>query len=254
MGSTTHPVTVGIALCKTRRQTPQRTLDDEEQQQRGQRQRRQQHHVGQGEPTLSDGRADERRGRRYRHHPRGCQPQRYSRPTHRSQLQRAVGFHDQPAGTQQHVRAQQAHGDQRREEHSPSAVAKAGHPPTEHVALRQAGQHRPRVEGPVPQCLAVDTRLGAEVEGHAAQRQTHQHQRHRQVERAQDQPVSWREGHQQDAHAEHQPRFVCIPERTYRRDHRVFVAIACGAQQRAHAQVVAVEDDVGQHRQTHDGK
>ncbi len=124
----------------------------------------------------------------------------------------------------------------------------------EHQALREGGQQRAGVERAVPPRFVVSARFHAEVERHAAQDQPRQHQRHGQVELGQDHAVRNRKGHQQQAHAKHQPGLVGIPERADGGDHGVLVGIVRPAQQHAHAQVVAVQDHVDQHRDAHQGQ
>jgi hypothetical protein len=94
-------------------------------------------------------------------------------------------------------------------------------------------------------------RLDPKVEGHAAQDQPHQHERHRQVQRRQHHAVGLREGHQQNADAQHQPGFVGVPERPNGRNHAVLVPVIHQRQQQANAKVETVQHHVGQHGDAH---
>jgi hypothetical protein len=105
----------------------------------------------------------------------------------------------------------------------------------------------------VPQRLVVGVGLDTKVERHPAQYEPDQHECHRQVERRQHHTVRLREGHQQDAGAEHQPGLVGIPERPDGGNHAVLVGIVHQRQQQPHAQVEAVQNDVNQHGHAHQG-
>ena len=94
-------------------------------------------------------------------------------------------------------------------------------------------------------------RLHAKVKGHAAQYQANQHHGHRQIQRAQNHAMRHGEYREQNTDAQHQPGFIGIPERAYAGDHGVLVVFAGTAHQHAHAQVVAVQNHIGQHGQAH---
>ncbi len=95
-------------------------------------------------------------------------------------------------------------------------------------------------------------RLDAELERDAAQHESDQHGRDRQVEGAQYHAVRDGKRDQQQSDAQHQPGFVRVPERPDGRDHDVLLARIRSRHQHADAKVVAVQNDVGQNRRAHE--
>ena len=94
-------------------------------------------------------------------------------------------------------------------------------------------------------------RLHTEFEGNAAQYQEDQHGGDGQIQRRQDDSVCLGKCDEQDAHAQHQPGFVGIPERTDRGHHDVLLLARRQWKQNADAEIEAVKDDVGQDSQAH---
>ena len=68
-------------------------------------------------------------------------------------------------------------------------------------------------------------RLGFDpkVKRHAAQRQSYQHERDRQVQSTQDDAMGHWKTDQQHAHTQHQPGFVSVPKRANAGNHDVFL-------------------------------
>ena len=66
-------------------------------------------------------------------------------------------------------------------------------------------------------------------------------------------PCADREGHQQKPDRQHQPGLVGVPERADRGDHAVLFGVVGEGEQDADAKVEAVEHDVDQDRQAHQG-
>src|SRR4029079_16986247 len=72
------------------------------------------------------------------------------------------------------------------------------------------------------------------------------------IELAEDEAMRLREGDEQDADAEHEPGFVGVPERPDGGDHQVLLRIGGAVHEHPHAEVVAVADDVDEHRHAHE--
>jgi hypothetical protein len=159
---------------------------------------------------------------------------------------------DQPGRADEAVAHREEHRRQRREGIGGGRLFEPHHVEAQHEALRERRHQRAGEEQPVPQRLVMVARLGAELEGDAAQDEAHQHHEDRQVERREDHPVRLREGHEQEAHGEHQPGLVGVPERADRADHAILFRPLRQREEDADAKVEAVEDHVDQDRQPHE--
>ena len=93
--------------------------------------------------------------------------------------------------------------------------------------------------------------LHAQLERHAAQHESHQHRRDRQIERAEDLAVRAWKRHQQQPDAEHEPGLVRVPVRRDGPDHDLLLLSLRRRHQHSHAEVVAVEEHVREDREGH---
>ncbi len=203
------------------------------------------------EPFVAHRGAHERRGEAHEAHAERHPDEAPPRPRHRLLLQVAVGLEDQPRGTQQHVAAAEAGAHHDREGPECEARLEPGDVAPEHHALEERRGERAGPEEPVPQLAVPPFRLHAQLEGHAAQHQSHQHRDHRQVERGQYHSVGPRKSREQDADAQHEPGLVRIPEGPDRSDHHGLLGLACRGHEHSDSEVVAVKHHVGQHRKPH---
>ena len=107
----------------------------------------------------------------------------------------------------------------------------------------------PDHEAVVPERLPA-FRAPAELEGDAAEDEAEQHEDDRHVERGQHGGVGQREDRHQAAAAEDEPGLVAVPDRGDRVGHHVAVVLFGEEREEdADAEIEAVEDDVGEHRE-----
>jgi hypothetical protein len=141
----------------------------------------------------------------------------------------------------QHVAAAEARAHEEREQPVAHARFETGDVAPQHHALEERGDEGARPEEPVPQLAVPAERLHAQLERDPAQHQAHEHRDHRQVERGQHDAVRSGERSEEDAHAQHEPGLVGVPEGPDRGDHHRLLVFGRGRHQHADAEVEAVE-------------